>query len=144
MTQTELDVLLERVANHTEAERIGVAMDCMRMLPEVAARLKEWEDYWGCESPHDSHVQAGCYPNQLGKEQARANRAENTCRELLEALKEAVEYVGVHCHGSIDDTPVSWRAAIAKAEGRKAEGHGKNTQLSGEWESDMEQARRLR
>lgn len=49
-------------------------------VERLNAKVAEWEDYWGCESPHDSHVQSGepgQYARQLGLEQARANRAEN-------------------------------------------------------------------
>ncbi len=43
---------------------------------KLAAQLKEWQDYWGCDDPHDSHIQSGSGPTDyaLGKEQERANR----------------------------------------------------------------------
>ncbi len=47
---------------------------------KAEAELKGWQDYWGCDSPHDSHVQIGTsepFARQLGKEQARANKAGN-------------------------------------------------------------------
>lgn len=52
--------------------------------------LAEWQDYWGCDSPHDSHVQAGNsnpFSRQLGKEQARANTAENANNRMREEVE---------------------------------------------------------
>lgn len=56
-------------------------------IERLESELKEWWDYWGCESPHDTHVQAGIIdPNspwkQLGIEQARANRLQHEIERL--------------------------------------------------------------
>ncbi len=72
-------------------------------ITRLTANLAEWRDYWGCESPHDSHIQIGSserYARQLGKEQARANTAENKLdkaeREIKE-LREALEKQPCRC-----------------------------------------------
>lgn len=60
--------------------------DFRKAHDETIAKLHEWQDYWGCESPHDTHVQAGTTPDgfgrQLGIEQARANLATHRISEL--------------------------------------------------------------
>lgn len=74
------------------------------MVIDLRERLTEWQDYWGCDSPHDTHVQIGnTQPRerQLGKEQARANTLQNqnavleqelvTLRGVLTALRDAVK-----------------------------------------------------
>ena len=60
-------------------------------LHKLKAEITEWQDYWGCESVHDSHIQIGtnnAHDRQLGLEQARANRAENK----LEAINACAEF----------------------------------------------------
>ena len=67
-------------------------------IDRLEAELKEWQDYWGCESPHDTHVQAGTtdpYVRQLSKEQARANQATHRIVDLEaenKKLRDALEH----------------------------------------------------
>lgn len=42
--RTELDALLERVDDPRGEYPSGIAMDCMRMLPGLAKRLRAFED----------------------------------------------------------------------------------------------------
>lgn len=66
---------------------------------KAEAELTEWRDYWGCESPHDSHA-AGS--SQLGREQARANRLEAELDKLRRALVESRRIIvesNMQCHG---------------------------------------------
>ena len=60
--------------------------------------LKAWQDYWGCESPHDSHVSQG---DVLGKEQERANRAENRNSILERERDESIARIGLRM-GQVD------------------------------------------
>ena len=59
---------------------------CVRTL---LARLNEWEDYFGCESPHDAFVNSTKDPHRLiGLEQARANKAENRLEAACKVNKD--------------------------------------------------------
>lgn len=60
-------------------------------LAAANAEIKVWQDYWNCESPHDTHVQAGTTGpwRQLGNEQARANRLGYENDRLREQLAAA-------------------------------------------------------
>lgn len=64
--------------------------------------LEEWRDYWGSDSPHDSHVMAGTsdpFVRQLGKEQARANTAENRLAASELAIAQVRAAVDKEEHG---------------------------------------------
>jgi hypothetical protein len=70
----------------------GIDLPSRERIAELEAELEEWRDYWGCSSPHDTHVQSGErgeYARQLGIEQARANRVENAVRRLQRILNPA-------------------------------------------------------
>ncbi len=70
----------------------GEAYAANQRAEAAEAALKEWQDYWGSDSPHDTHVQIGTsekYERQLGKEQVRANTAENRLARAEAALAEA-------------------------------------------------------
>jgi len=68
-------------------------IEWLRQRAEAAERdLAEWQDYWGADSPHDTHVQVGTsekFARQLGKEQARANTAENRLDQMTERAEAA-------------------------------------------------------
>lgn len=55
--------------------------------------LAEWQDYWGSDSPHDTHAQDG-YHTQIGKEQRRANIAENQLAQSQEVAGKLAEALG--------------------------------------------------
>ena len=61
-------------------------------LAAANAEIKVWQDYWNCESPHDTHVQAGTSGpwRQLGNEQARANRLGHLADGLVGQLATAI------------------------------------------------------
>jgi hypothetical protein len=47
--------------------------------------LKEWQDYFGCDSPHNTDVMDG---TALGNEQMRNNILENQCKIFKDEIKE--------------------------------------------------------
>lgn len=64
------------------------------LLEQTAKDLEEWRSYWGCDSPHDSHVSMGTSDKsarQLGTEQERANRLEHERDDLKELLEQRTE-----------------------------------------------------
>jgi hypothetical protein len=67
----------------------------------VEADLKEWQEYWGCEYPHDSHVATN---GVLGREQERANLACNEVASLKAELANA-QKDSERLRSSLDDAP---------------------------------------
>lgn len=58
-------------------------------IEALQKRLSEWEDYFGCESPHDTDVQNY---TPLGKEQARNNILSHKIETLVWVVKR-LEYI---------------------------------------------------
>ncbi len=69
-----------------KGEYLDVLFQKEAEIERLTAALAEWRDYWGCESPHDTEADKS---SQLGKEQARANTAENKLARTAAALSEA-------------------------------------------------------
>lgn len=62
-----------------------------KVIEGLRARLDEWEEYFGCTSPHDSFANWGTsnpFINQLGAEQRRANFAENKMEAMQAEIAE--------------------------------------------------------
>jgi hypothetical protein len=77
----------------------------------VEADLKEWQDYWGCEYPHDSHVATN---GVLGREQERANLACNEVASLKARLAEEsarLDWMDRRLNGFLlmKETALKWR-----------------------------------
>jgi hypothetical protein len=62
-----------------------------KAVAALEAQLEEWTEYFGCDSPHDTFIGRDTL---IGKEQARANKAEAQNKALREALTRAAEFVG--------------------------------------------------
>ena len=45
--------VVQRLTARVE-EQLRVATHTLLLLKETQAELKQWQDYWGCEDPHDS------------------------------------------------------------------------------------------
>ena len=62
------------------------------VVRHLLAELEQWRSHFGCDSPHDTEVGSD---TALGKEQERANRAENELKRLRAGLREIA--VNVRC-----------------------------------------------
>ena len=88
---------LRTVADIAVAELLRVTAE----LANVTAERDKWRDYFGCDSPHDCFLGANSKfdPDRIiGKEQARANRAENQLKEMraeFDAARKLAESLGV-------------------------------------------------
>lgn len=125
----------QRLCEELTALRSSLAAERER-ADNAEAELNTWFDYWGCESPHDSYVQASAknFARQLGIEQVRANQATNKIvdleRQLAEAKADSESVDWLNKNWFLDsfrgfyglpDTITDWRVAIPEAAKRERE-----------------------
>ena len=84
--QTEVTDLRQELHDYKTAAEVEAdcADEARKEVAELSKQLAEWTDYFECDSPHDTFVGQ---TSLLGKEQARANLAENRIVELENAIK---------------------------------------------------------
>jgi hypothetical protein len=98
----DLLVVIDSFEKDARSDLPAVCRDWQRLHAELEA----WQNYFGCTSPHDSHVGDG---SALGKEQKRANLAENRIAAL-----------------EADNRTLRLRVAELEAAGRRGAGMNKN------------------